>query len=79
MGAIRGITDQVVQETDMQRDKTCNMRRHLQELLADANRTEISMNQLALAAQEQKRVATELDQAAGCFCIASSGTALKPG
>ena len=73
VGAIRGMTDQVVQATDVQRDKTRNMRRHLQELLADANRTEISMNQLALAAQEQKRVATELDQAAGCFRIASSG------
>ncbi|MCG5500215.1 methyl-accepting chemotaxis protein [Ectothiorhodospira sp. A-7R] len=69
--AIRHVTEQVSGDTDVQRGKTLSMRRRLEVLLREANQTERAMAEQAVAAREQKQVAAELDQAAGCFRISS--------
>ncbi|MCG5513869.1 methyl-accepting chemotaxis protein [Ectothiorhodospira shaposhnikovii] len=69
--AIRHVTEQVSGDTDVQRGKTLSMRRRLEVLLREANQTELAMAEQAAAAREQKQVAAELDQAAGCFRISS--------
>ncbi len=71
VSAIRTVTEQVAGETDMQRNKTHTIRSQIKQLLDEANQTETAMQGLAHAAQEQREVASQLDQWASQFQVSS--------